>query len=221
MLFLVFFNIPYQISEKSNLLVQASSIQDLISKSVHDIITTFKSKYCCECTQSVAEGVSGGNRELMMSLPCDCTICSEWCLNSYLKKMIQDEENRCLCGERFSHKDFLSLFSFCAINKLTHQTDVLHKVILHKFQSTCCLCLNKFDLYSDTIINKIYFEDSEFKTLLHDKKFQHILCDDCYEGKKMKENVVFLCIMCEKNHQIIKIKKKINIMKKDEDCCIF
>jgi hypothetical protein len=188
-------------------------------------LKTFKSKFCCECSLGVETPKEEGNRELFFSLPCDCLICSEWCLNSYLDTILKDFSNRCVCGNALSCKDFLDIYLFLDRNKLNKQKEVLHHFIKHRFKTTCCFCLNRFDLYSDETIHKIVFEDQEFTKLFHDfdeKKFIHLICDGCYINQKVKEKMVFSCLFCENEHKITKLVKKINLNSdKDDDCLIF
>lgn len=160
------------------------------------------------------------NKELFMNLPCDCLICSEWCLNSYLKKVLENSNNRCMCGDCHSIADIFQIYLFLDSNKLDKQKELMHHFILHRFKSTCCFCFNRFDLYSDEIIHKIIFEDKKYTQMIKDKKFVHLICDTCYVNHKVKEKQVFDCWFCEHEHKITKLIKKINMGSDNNDDCI-
>lgn len=198
-------------------------IEKLLKKQVIDIISTFKSKFCCECTQGIECQKQEGNKEIFLNLPCNCIVCSEWCLNNYLKKVISDPSNFCICGIPFSIKNFFEIYRFSSQNNLEDQRKFISIFINHKFKTTCCFCLDRFDLYSDEVIHRIVFEDKTFTEILQDKKFIHLICNQCYEKQKVKEKQVFSCIFCESDHKITNLKKKINISttEKEDDCIIY
>lgn len=216
---IVFYGNSIQISNKTHLEVHPSIIENITKKNIRDIISTFKSRFCVECTMSVIDP-HPNSKLLLISMPCKCTICCEDCLNSYLKRILQNEETRCLCGDILSIKDIIQIYKTLLEIKESNKLETIKSFILFKFKTTCFICMENFDLYSDTTIHRVFFENEELKKYLHHDKFSHIICANCYDSNKPKTKKEIECVLCGETHKILKVKKKVNL-EEDSDCIIF
>lgn len=196
----------------------------MLNLNISDIINSFKSKYCIECTHSVSHKKEIGNKDCFVTLPCNCLICSVWCLQSFIKRIIKDENNHCLCGSKMLLSSFYDLYKTSMENNLIDVSNYIQDFINFRFKSTCFICFNRFDLYSDEKIHRVIVDDEKLEKCFNRARFIHLVCNDCYKRtQSFKEKVYIDCFMCFSTHYIVKIEKNINLKSEenDDNCMIF
>ena len=208
---------------KTGLKINFDILENLLTRSIDDTIKTFKCKFCVECTLSINEIMKQSfTDKLFIPLPCRCVLCSRFCCHKFLKRVLTNEFNKCLCGENYSIKDLIELLKTLESYELQKEIDSIKSFLIFKFKSTCFLCLSSFDMYSDIKIHRVTLEEKDEK-LFNKKNINHIVCDECYQDnkKEIKGKKIIKCLMCDIDHKITKLSKNINFNDEDDSCVIY
>ena len=136
-----------------------------------------------------------------IKFPCGCAVCNKDDLQKYFTEgnPLLSDEYQCLCGYKYTPKDFYELFEECY--KITSDCiclliiNIFHKNILSK---GCCGCGNKKKEikinYKADKSNLYCFENYLNKSHIN---LDHFMCTNC---EKKYQNQEFICFFCKKIH---------------------
>lgn len=183
------------------------SAAEMSGKSLHDIMINIKKKLCVFCYNSIAS-----QSQIWYEMPCGCLICSKKCFENYfelylLSQLPITKETKnysaildsCICGYQFNNNDYISLYKFFEEKESSKLKKTIKEIILKKFQMCCLGCMSSNDNQYFRMILKGGMITEVFKK----KEFNHLICQYCL--KKYENELYIYCLLCNSNHQIVKV----------------
>ena len=159
-----------------------------------------KQKICLICNNE-----NDNNNNETTTLPCSCKICSKKCLQIFMDKLDDKNDNNiygekvriipvseCFCGFKYNLNDFNNLKK--ELEKFNNKVyiTIIDETIISNLLYKCILC------------NKNYNETEKFTNIKLNDANEHLICKRCYNNNKMNEENIsnFYCPFCDKEHTI-------------------
>ena len=217
-IFTKYFNkLSCNINNKSYNLLEIISLS---GNSLNDFIKIIKKRICVMCQNNINSSSDSYN------LPCGCILCSTKCIQKYLEFLLVNEYQKleilkikksifevCFCGYQFNFNDYIKLYKTLMINKFKSFQKKFKKVIGNNWVQKCLICFINY-LPQHTFY-KLELKDDELNNIFDIKKFNHIICKNCFD-KSLKE---INCLICCRMHKISSYTKKDN--DDDDGCSIY
>jgi len=191
----------------------------LSEKSLKLLVKEAKAEICVVCFQNI----KGKENSAFAVLPCDCLVCSKPCFEYYFNlvfnKNKKDKKGTiCICGYQFNTFDYKRLYEILDSKNLKDNKKVLELFVLANLCKTCIMCLEDIRV-SQKEFHLLKLKDDEMTKLYKIKEFPHVICEECFELRRVKEKDNIECLLCNSTHKVDKIKKNMS-QQKDSDCCI-
>lgn len=201
-------------------LMALSRLASFSNKPLKDFIKEVKNKICVICTRNLS--TSEGNHLILFKLPCNCVICCKECLKIYFslvfnKKKLERNGALCICGYQFNNQDYKLIYAFIEKNKFKDMKKILECFAVASISRVCVGgCMEDYR-YSQKEFHSLRLKDAELTKIYKIKEFKHVICEECYHNRKIKEKENIECVLCNSTHKVDKIKK---YMSNQEDECI-
>ena len=164
--------------------------------------------------------------------PCKCRICTDKCLDEYIKPKNNDKETKeKINGQYYDHIKYCPKCNYenkkKDIKKIvigeenTEDKDIKNvnywEIIENHWKWKCNLCENNESFNRRFRYYRLIFDEIDLFT---HKKLEHLICFQCYHNK-VKKNENIYCLYCEKEHSINCIKDVSEDNENEISCNIF
>jgi hypothetical protein len=196
-----------------------SRLASFSNKSLKDYIKEAKNKICVICTRNL----NTSDNSNLFKLPCNCVICCKECLKMYFslvfdKKKLERNGALCICGYQYNNQDYKSIYAYLDKNKYKEMKKILESFVVASISRICVGgCMEDYR-YSQKEFHALRLRDPELTKIYKIKDFKHVICEECYHNRKIKEKETLECVLCNSTHKVEKIKKYMS--GQDDECII-
>ena len=198
-----------------------SRLASFSTKPLKDFIKEAKCKICLVCTTNLNTQDINNN---IFTLPCNCVICCKECLKFYFslvfhKRKLEKNGALCICGYQYNNHDYRAIYAYLDKNKYKDMKKVLETFVIASISRVCIGgCMEDFR-YSQKEFHALRLRDPELTKIYNIKDFKHVICEECYGARKIKEKEIIECFICNSSHKVEKVKKYMS--SQDNECIIF